>query len=387
MTTTLTAHAPSPSGKDTSWRIPFRTLPEQEGPLADEVLEAMTAVFRSGDYIGSDEPEAVGRFESGLAAYCSGAHAAAVSSGTQALELALRALGVGPGDEVITVSNTFVATITAILAAGARPVFVDVNPHDGLMNVGLLEGAVTPRTKAVLPVHLYGNAVEMHALMEVAGRLNLSVVEDCAHAVGTRLGGRHVGTFGQAGCLSFYAGKNLGAVGEGGAVLTNRAEVNERVRLIRNHGGYHQGEPRLRGTNARIGALEAAALGVKLRHLEGWNERRREIAAEYASRLSGVEGVELLSTTPGAVHSYHLFVVKVADRAAFIEKLKAKGVECRVHYPVPVHQMKPFKDLAPAQGSLAATEAFCSSIVSLPIHGHMTREAAAEVADAIREIL
>lgn len=383
----LTAlHSSDRSHKNPTWRIPFRTLPEQNDSLADEVLNELSRILRSGDYVGSAEPEITRQFESDLAAYSSCTHAAAVSSGTQALELALRALNIGPGDEVITVSNTFVATITAILALGAKPVFVDVRSEDGLINFDLIEDAVTPRTKAILPVHLYGNAVAMPALLQIAEQFNLAVVEDCAHAIGTRLQGRQVGTFGDAGCFSFYAGKNLGAVGEGGAILTNRADVAERIRLLRNHGGYHEGEPTLRGTNARIGALEAAVLKVKLKYLEGWNESRRQIAESYIQQLSGIAGLELLALTSGATHSYHLFVIRVADRVAFMAALKEKGIECRVHYPVPIHVMAPFSDLA-RTGSLPVTEEFCSSIVSLPIHPDLPSDMLAEITESIREFL
>ena len=384
MTTAQTDNGPL---ENSHWRIPFRTLPEQDEALSSEIISELIRVFRSGDYVGSDEPRATSRFEAHLAAFCRCERAVAVSSGTQALELALRAMGIGPGDEVITVSNTFVATITAILAAGARPVFVDVVPQTGLMDVGKVESAITSRTKAILPVHLYGNAVPIPGLLEIALRFKLAVVEDCAHAIGTRLLGRHAGTFGDIGCLSFYAGKNLGAPGEGGAIITRSDELAEKIKLLRNHGGYHQGEPALVGTNARIGALEAATLDIKLQYLEGWNEARRGIAAEYVKRLSGIRGIELLSTTPDTVHSYHLFVVKVGDRRLFIQRLKERGIECRVHYPIPVHRMAPFRNLSANQTPLPATEAFCSQVVSLPAHAKMTREAVAEVVENIREII
>ncbi|HEV2852098.1 MAG TPA: DegT/DnrJ/EryC1/StrS family aminotransferase [Thermoanaerobaculia bacterium] len=359
--------------------IPFNDLKPLHGLLAGELEAAAKRVLHSGWYILGPELEA---FEQAFAAYHGVSHAVGVANGTDAIELALRALGIGPGDEVITVAHTAVATVCAVERTGATPVLVDIDEATCTLDSAAAAAAVTPRTKAIVPVHLYGHPADMEALTELAARHGLAVVEDCAQAHGARIEGRLAGTIGHLGAFSFYPTKNLGAYGDGGAVITGDAALAERVRRLRNYGQedrYHHAE---RGQNSRLDEMQAALLRVKLAHLDGHNAIRRRLAGEYSWRLTGV-------TTPscraGVEPVFHLYVVRHPQRDPLMKALGARGIGTLIHYPVPVHLQKGYRDLGYAPGSLPVTERTADEILSLPLYVGLTPEAVASVSDAVNE--
>ncbi len=358
--------------------IPFNTLAHQYRMLQSEIDAAIRRVLERGYFILGPEVEA---FEAAFAGYHQVAHAVGVANGTDAIELALRAAGVGPGDEVITVSHTAVPTVCAIERAGARPVLVDVEPDTYTMDPRAAEAAVTPHTRALLPVHLYGQPADMDALGAVAERHGLLLVEDCAQAHGAKYGGQLVGTFGHLAAFSFYPTKNLGAYGDGGAVITQDGEYAARLRRLRQYGQtarYHHAE---RGVNSRLDELQAAILRVKLAHLDAHNRRRREIAAGYAARL---QGVALPAVREGAYHVYHLYVVRHPRRDALREALRERGIGTAVHYPLPVHMQPAYADLE--CGRLPVTERVVQEILSLPMYIGLTQADVAAVANALEAL-
>ena len=359
--------------------IPFNDLKPLHGLLSDELEAAVQRVLRSGWYILGPELEA---FEQAFAAYHGAAHAVGVANGTDAIELALRALRIGPGDEVITVAHTAVATVCAVERTGATPVLVDIDEATYTLDPAAAAAAVTPRTKAIVPVHLYGHPADMEALLELAARHGLAVVEDCAQAHGARLEGRLAGTMGHLGAFSFYPTKNLGAYGDGGAVVTSDAALAERVRRLRNYGQedrYHHAE---RGQNSRLDEMQAAILRVKLAHLDEHNAVRRRLAGEYSRRLTSV-------ATPacrdGAEPVFHLYVVRHPQRDALMRDLKEKGIGTLIHYPVPVHLQEGYRDLGYAPGALPVTERIAREILSLPLYVGLTPERVGLVSDAVNE--
>ena len=309
-----------------------------------------------------------------------------MASGTDALHLALRAVGIGPGDEVITVANAGVPGVAAIELAGGRPVFVDVDPTTYTMNPALIEQAITSRTRAILPVHLYGHPADMDPILKIARRYGLMVVEDAAQAHGARYKGRRVGSIAHIGCFSFYPTKNLGGCGDGGAVVTNDPDLAERVRLLRQYGWEKQYYSTLRGVNSRLDELQAAILRVKLRHLERWNARRRRLAARYADLLDG-SPVSLPAETPGVVHVYHLYVIRTPHRDALRERLRRMGIGTGVHYPLPAHLQTAYRDLGWQPGSLPVTEQLAGEVLSLPMFPELTEDEVERVAAAIRAFL
>ena len=315
--------------------IPMVDLAAQYRRIRAEVDAAMARVLETTAFIKGED---CGAFEREFAAYCGAAHAVGVANGTDALILALRAYGVGPGDEVVTVANTFIATGEAILLNGARPVFVDVDPVTFTMDPAKVEAAITPRTKVILPVHLYGHPADMEAIGAIAARHGLPVLEDAAQAHGAEIGGRRAGTLGHAACFSFYPGKNLGAYGDAGAVVSNDADFAARLRQIANHGGgANKYDNVVLGTNSRLDTLQAAVLRVKLRHLETWNTARRERVAAYDRALAGVAGVTLPRERPGTRSAWHLYTVRSEGRGALQAALKEQGIATAVHYPRPIH--------------------------------------------------
>lgn len=359
--------------------IPFNDLKPLHGLLAGELEAAAKRVLHSGWYILGPELEA---FERDFAAYHGVSHAIGVANGTDAIELALRALGIGPGDEVITVAHTAVATVCAVERTGARPVLVDIHEATRTLDPAAAAAAVTPRTKAIVPVHLYGHPADMEALAELAARHGLAIVEDCAQAHGARMEGRLAGTIGHLGAFSFYPTKNLGAYGDGGAVITDDAVLAERVRRLRNYGQedrYHHAE---RGQNSRLDEMQAALLRVKLAHLDSHNAIRRRLAGEYSRRLAGV-------ATPacraGAEPVFHLYVVRHPRRNPLMEALRERGIGTLIHYPVPVHLQKGYRDLGYAPGSLPVTERTADEILSLPLYVGLTPEAVGSVSDTVNE--
>jgi dTDP-4-amino-4,6-dideoxygalactose transaminase len=361
--------------------VPFLDLKRQYEGIRDEVGEALARVLDSGQYVLGDE---VAAFEREFAEYCGSRHAVALNSGTSALHLALLAAGVGPGDEVVTVPMTFVATVAAIDYIGARAVLVDVDPVTCTMDAAQLEAAITPRTRAIVPVHLYGLTADMDAVLAVAARHGVPVVEDAAQAHGAEYRGRRAGSMGLAGCFSFYPGKNLGAYGEGGLVTTDDDAVAAHVRILRDWGQTERYHHRYKGFNYRMDGFQGAILRVKLRRLEEWTEARRRHAAGYRERLAGT-GLTLPAEPRGSRHVYHVFAVRHPERDALRRLLQERGVGTGLHYPVPVHLQPAYADLGYAEGAFPVAEAIAREELSLPMFPEMEdaeRDYVAEVVAA-----
>ncbi len=343
-------------------RVPFNALAAQDEPIRDEVLSVMRRVVERGWYVLGEELKS---FETEFASGVQSAHAVGVASGTDALRLALQVVGVGAGDDVVTVSHTATFTALAISMLGARPVFCDIEPAAMTLDPGRLEAAITPRTRAIIPVHLYGQACDLDPILEIARRRGLPVVEDCAQAHGALYRGRPVGAFGAAAAFSFYPTKNLGAYGDGGAVTTPDGALAERVRRLRNGGQGDRYRHVELGINSRLDELQAAILRVKLRRLEPSNAARRANAARYDAAL---HGVTLPRELPERRHVYHLYVVRHARRDALAAHLAAQGVGCLVHYPVPVHLQPAYTHLGLKPGSFPETERAADEVLSLPLY-------------------
>lgn len=363
--------------------VPFGDWKRQYENLREELDAAALRVLRSGMYVLGPETRA---FEEAFAAFCGAAHAIGVGNGTEALHLALVALGVGPGDEVITVANAASYDALVALRCGARPVFVDVDAQSYNLDPALLEAAITPRTKAIMPVHLYGRAADMPAIMAVAERHGVPVIEDCAQAHGAVIVGHPVGTWGVCGCFSFYPSKNLGAIGDGGAMITNDAAFADKLRKLRQYGWerkYYIGVPG--GGNSRLDELQAALLNVKLPHLHAWNERRRAIARYYTEHLASTE---LILPAPAAddAHVQHLYVVCSPERDALQAALREQGVATDIHYPQPSHHEPIFAQYAPP-GGLPVTERLAREVLSLPIYPELTDDEAQAVVAAVRRVV
>jgi dTDP-4-amino-4,6-dideoxygalactose transaminase len=358
-------------------------LKAQYQRLKPEIDAAVSRVLESSAFVLGPE---VAAFETAFAAYCGVPHAVAVNTGTSALHLALLAAGVGPGDEVITVPLTFVATVAAIEYTGARPVLVDVEPETYTLDVRQLEGAITERTRAIIPVHLYGQMADMVAIQAIARRHNLIVIEDAAQAHGAELNGCRAGSLGDLGCFSFYPGKNLGAYGEGGMVVTANADWAATLRRLRDWGQDGRYNHVLKGFNYRMEGLQGAILGVKLRYLEDWTEARRQRARRYTEMLAGAR---LLTPreAPGRRHVYHLYAVQVERRDYVQQVLTASGVSSGIHYPQPVHRLAAYADLGLPAGSFPVSEAVAERELSLPLYPELTDEQQAHVVDALLEAL
>ncbi|MGU3537473.1 DegT/DnrJ/EryC1/StrS family aminotransferase [Methylobacterium sp. A54F] len=361
--------------------IPFLDLKAQYAAIGPEIEAAVIETLRSGEFIlGSS----VSAFEAAWAEACGARHAVAVSSGTAALQLALLALGVGPGDEVITVSATFVATAAAVLYTGATPVLVDVDPATWTMDPALVEAAITPRTKAIMPVHLHGRLADVAALGAIAARHGIPLVEDAAQAHLAERDGRRAGTFGAIGCFSFYPGKNLGACGEGGAIVTDRDDLAEAVRCLRDWGQRGKYNHVMHGFNLRMEGVQGAALGVKLPYLEGWTRARQRVGAAYAA---GLAGLPLDLPAPGGRdHAYHVYAVGTDDREGLRDGLARAGVATGIHYPVPVHRQPAYADLGYGPGSLPVTERLAARTLSLPMFPEMTDAQVARVCEAVTKL-
>jgi dTDP-4-amino-4,6-dideoxygalactose transaminase len=362
--------------------IPMVDLAAQYRRIRPEVDAAMARVLETTAFIKGED---CGTFEREFAAYCGAAHAVGVANGTDALILALRAYGVGPGDEVVTVANTFIATGEAILLNGARPVFVDVDPATFTMDPAKVEAALTPRTKVILPVHLYGHPADMDAINAIAARHGLPVLEDAAQAHGAEIGGRRAGTLGHAACFSFYPGKNLGAYGDAGAVVSNDADFAARLRQIANHGGgANKYDNVVLGTNSRLDTLQAAVLRVKLRHMETWDTERRERVAAYDRALAGIAGLTLPRERAGTRSAWHLYTVRSSDRGALQASLKEQGISTAVHYPRPIHLQPAMAPAGGRAGDLPVSEMLTKEVLCLPLYPELPFEDIARVADAVR---
>jgi dTDP-4-amino-4,6-dideoxygalactose transaminase/acetyltransferase-like isoleucine patch superfamily enzyme len=360
--------------------VPFLDLKAQYAKIRPEIQAAITRVLESGAYVLGEE---VAAFEREFAAYCGVRFGIAVNSGTSALQLALLAAGIGPGDEVITVPFTFVASVAAILYTGARPVLVDVDPRSLTMDPGQLERAIGPRTRAIMPVHLYGQPADMDGIMAVARRHGLTVIEDAAQAHGAEYGGRRAGSIGDLGCFSFYPGKNLGAYGEGGCVVTSDPEAASAIRMLRDWGQDRKYHHVRRGFNYRMDAFQGAILRVKLSRLEAWTEARRARAARYGELLAGT-AVATPAESPGTRAVYHVYAVRTPRRDELQRELRAAGIETGIHYPVPVHLQPAYADLGYGPGDFPESERAAAEVLSLPLYPEMTSEQQSIVAEAVR---
>jgi len=361
--------------------VPYVDLKEQYQSIKHEIREAVDRVLESCHFVLGPE---VSKFEEEFAAYTGASFAIGVNSGTSALHLALLAAGIGPGDEVITVPFTFVATTAAVRYTGATPVFVDIDPKTYNMNPALIEARITSRTKAILPVHLYGQPADMDPILEVARKHKLLVIEDAAQAHGALYKGRRCGTMGDLAIFSFYPGKNLGAYGEGGLVTTRHSEYNRTIRMLRDWGGEKKYEHKLKGYNYRLEAIQGAILRVKLRHLEKWTEARRANAALYDKLLEG-SGVITPGVIPDVRHVYHVYAVQAPDRQATTEHFKSQDIQFGIHYPIPIHLLEAHSDLGYRAGDFPVAERVARGILSLPMYPELRPSQIEQVSAAITQ--
>jgi len=364
--------------------VPLIDLKIQHRSIAAEVEAAIKNVCENTAFILSDEMKT---FEQEFAAYCGAKHGIGVANGTEALSLSLRALGIGQGDEVIVPANTFIATAAAVSHAGGTPVFVDCDPDTYCIDPSKISGAITSKTKAIMPVHLYGHPADMDAILAIARSNGLKVVEDCAQAHGTMYKGKAAGSFGDAAGFSFYPSKTLGAYGDGGIILTSSDEVCEELKLLRDNGRTTWYEHAIIGFNSRLDGMQAAILRVKLKYLDKWVDARRAHAKQYRELLSGIEGLTLPSEQSYAKHSYYVYVVRVSDRESFMAQLKEKGCGCGVHYPVPLHLQPAYAFLGGKEGDHPVAEGYAKQIVSIPMFPELTEEQVAEASAIIKAVV
>lgn len=360
--------------------VPFVDLRAQYHGIKREIDEAIMRVLESSQFVLGDE---VAAFEAEFAAFCGTKHGIAVNSGTSALQLALLAAGVGKGDEVVTTPFTFVATVAAIRYVGAREVYVDIDPGSFTMDVNQIERAIGPRTKAIIPVHLYGHPADMEPIRGIAKRHALTIIEDAAQAHGARYRQRPAGSLGDLGCFSFYPSKNLGAYGEGGLVTTDRDDLADRIRLLRNWGERTKYQHVVAGFNARMEGFQGAILRVKLAHLPAWTAERRRHAAAYNERLAGAD-VILPVERPDATHVYHLYTVRSRERDRLRAALHAAHIQTGLHYPIPVHLQPAYADARYGPGAFPESERAAAEVLSLPMFPEMTVQQLRAVADAVR---
>jgi dTDP-4-amino-4,6-dideoxygalactose transaminase len=361
--------------------IPLVDLKAQYAPLKEEILAGIAEALDGMHlFLGQN----VQNLETEFAQYCNVKHAIGVSSGTDAIHMILRAMDIGPGDEVITVAHTFIATAEAILLAGAQPVFIDIHPQTYLMDVDQIEKAITPRTKAILPVHLYGQMADMDAILDIADRYGLRVIEDACQAHGAEYKGHRSGSLGDAGAFSFYFSKNLGAYGEGGIITTNDDDLAQKLNSIRDHGSSQRYHHQRVGWNARLDEIQAVVLRAKLPHLEQWNEKRREHARLYNELFTGTPFITPVEA-PGNRHVYHLYVIRTPERDELQARLKEAGIFTGIHYPVPIHLQEAMDFLGYTPGSLPVTEQVVSEILSLPMYAELTNEQVKIVVEHIQE--
>lgn len=363
-------------------RVPFLDLYAQYQSIKEEIHQAINGVLERCEFVGGSEME---HFEKEFAAFCGAAHCVGVSNGTDAIYLALRALDVGPGDEVITVPNTFIATSEGVSRCGASLRFVDVNPLSMIMDVGRLEHAISHRTKVIMPVHLYGQCADMETIGDIARWHGLKVVEDAAQAQGARWREGRAGSLADVAAFSFYPGKNLGAYGDAGALTTNDPALAEKIRMLANHGRLSKYEHQMEGFNHRLDGLQAAVLRVKLRHLPAWNDRRRKHAALYDRYFAGNEKVVPVRELPGAYSIYHLYVVQVDNRDEVQKKLAQAGVSTGIHYPLPLHLQPAYRHLNLKRGSFPVTERAAGRLLSLPIYAEMSEAMVEYVATTLKQ--
>ena len=363
-------------------RVPFLDLNAHHAPLRRELDHAIAQVIDRSAFAGGPF---VAAFETEFAEYCRARYAVGVGNGTDALWLTLLALGVGPGDEVITSPSTFIATAEAISFCGAQPVFVDIDEVTYTLDANLIEAAITPRTKAIIPVHLFGQCADLDPILELARRRNLPVVEDACQAHGAEYKGRRAGSLGVAGCFSFYPGKNLGALGEAGAVVTNDAALKNKIQVLRDHGQATKYYHSCIGWNARMDGIQAAVLSVKLKHLDAANARRRAHASEYVAFLADCEEIVLPVELDCNHHVYHIFAVRVPDRDRVLQALSELGIACGIHYPVPLHLQEAYRFLGHARGAFPVAERCADEFLSLPMYPELTAIQIRAVAAALKQ--
>jgi dTDP-3-amino-3,4,6-trideoxy-alpha-D-glucose transaminase len=364
--------------------IPFLDMKSVYAELKSELDAAYARVMESGWYVLGKEVEA---FEAEYAAFCGTKHCVGVGNGLEALELVLRAWNIGPGDEVIVPSNTYIATWLAVTAVGATVVPVEPTPVGYNIDPERLAAAITRRTKAIMPVHLYGEPADMNAIAAIADKHGLKVIEDVAQAQGSKVRGRRAGALGQAGAHSFFPTKNIGAFGDGGAVTTDDAAVADRLRALRNYGSKVKYVNIERGFNSRLDEMQAAFLRVKLKHLDRWNEQRRAVAARYDDKLAGIPGLTLPRAPQWAESVWHLYVVQTPLRAELMKALDAAGIGSLIHYPIPPHLQQAYADLGRPKGTFPLAERLAETVLSLPMGPHLKNDAVDKVADVIRRTL
>jgi dTDP-4-amino-4,6-dideoxygalactose transaminase len=367
-----------------SVQVPFLDLRIQHEPLMAELVDAFREVTEASAFAGGPY---VARFETEFAAYCNSRYALGVGSGTDALWLSLLALGVGPGDEVVTVPNSFMGTAEAISLCGARPVFVDIDERTYTMDARQLEAAITLRTQAILPVHIFGQTADMEAIETVARRYGTPIVEDACQAHGAEYQGRRAGSLGVAACFSFYPGKNLGAFGEAGAVTTDEPELHQRIQMLRDHGQDAKHRHTTIGWNARMDGIQAAVLSLKLRRLEKANAARRAHAQLYDELLADDQRIVRPYVAPGNRHVYHIYAVRVGDRDRVLPRMAAHGVNCAIHYPVPIHLQKAYGFLGYGPGSFPVAERCSREFLSLPMYPELRPDQIHCVVDTLKECL
>jgi dTDP-4-amino-4,6-dideoxygalactose transaminase len=361
--------------------IPFVDLKKQYASIREEINAAIQGVLDSCQFaLGSE----VAAFEQEFAALCQAKHGIGVNTGTSALHLALLAAGVGPGDEVITVPFTFVATAAAIYYSGAKSVFVDIDPRSFTMDVNTIEAAITKRTKAIIPVHLYGQPADMDPILGIAKKRGLIVIEDACQAHAAEYKGRPVGGLGDLGCFSFYPGKNLGACGEGGMVVTDNDDYTHTIRMLRDWGGERRYQHLLKGYNYRMEGIQGAVLRVKLRHLDAWTKARRAAAAGYDALLAEID-VVTPAALPYSRHVYHIYALRTQKRQVMQEALQAQGIQTGIHYPTPVHLLPAYADLGYKAGDFPQSEQASNEVLSLPMYAELTAQMQDEVIGAVRE--
>jgi dTDP-4-amino-4,6-dideoxygalactose transaminase len=362
--------------------VPFLDLKAQYKAIKDEVHAAINDVMENTAFAGGPF---VAKFEQEFAKFCDCKHAVGVGNGTDALWLSLIGLGIKPGDEVITVPNTFIATAEAISLAGAKPVFVDIVEETNNMNPALIEAAITKKTKAIIPVHLFGQPADMDPIMTIAGKHGLYVIEDACQAHGAEYKGKKAGSIGNTGCFSFYPGKNLGAYGEAGAVVTNDDEVASRMKMFRDHGQAKKYYHGIIGWNARMDGIQGAVLHVKLKYLQGWNDSRRKHAQKYSELLSAVKDVMLPRQAEYAKHIYHIYAIRTRQRDRLMTALAEQGISCGIHYPIPLHLQDAYRFLNLGVGSFPTAEKCAAEYLSLPMYPELTSEQINYVAKEIKE--
>jgi dTDP-4-amino-4,6-dideoxygalactose transaminase len=364
-------------------RVPFLDLRAQYLSIQDEIRQAIGGVLERCEFVGGKELQ---QFEKEFAGFCGVEHCVGVSNGTDAIYLALQALGVGPGDEVITVPNTFIGTTEGVTRCGATLKFVDVNPITMLMDATQLEQAITHRTKVIMPVHLYGQCADMDIINEIARQHGLKVLEDAAQAQGATWNNRRAGSLGDVAAFSFYPGKNLGAYGDAGAVVTKDAKLADYIRMSANHGRLTKYEHQMEGHNHRLDGIQAAVLRVKLRHLQKWNDRRRQLAELYDRYFEDGAKITPIWQLSGAQSIYHLYVVQIDDREKTQQKLAEAGIDTGIHYPVPLHLQPAYRHLNIKRGSFPVTEKIAERVLSLPMHAEMSEAMVEHVAGTLKKI-